>query len=137
MNSTRIHKTGQRPGIFLAPGEGRRYKKGGQTAIFKADGVETGGVYSVSEWSLEPNTGGLGIHTNPDDHVLYILDGVLTVFLDGKWHRAEKGAFVLIAGGVTHDFENRETSQVNFLNFNVPGGFESGIAHIFAKAGSK
>jgi len=121
----------RRPGIFLAPGEGRRYRKGGQTAIFKADGEETAGVYSISEWWLEPATGGLGAHINEDDHVLYVLEGVLTVFLDGQWHRAEKGAFVLIAGGVLHDFENRENSRVGFLNVNVPGGFERGIAHVF------
>lgn len=120
-----------RRGIFLPPGKGRVYRKGGQTGVFKADGEETGSVYSISEWTLEPKTGGLGIHTNNDDHVLYVLEGVLTVFMDGTWYRAERGAFVLLAGGVAHDFENRDTNPVRFLNFNVPGGFERGIANVF------
>ena len=130
----RLTHAGSRPGIFLPPGKGRAYHKGGQTGVFKADGDETGGLYSVSEWSFEANTGGLGVHINEDDHVLYVLEGVLSVFMDGTWHRAEKGAFVLIAAGVRHDFENREPVGVRFLNFNVPGGFEPGIARAFGAA---
>ena len=125
-----------RSGIFLPPGKGRRYSKGGQTGTFKADGKETAGLYSVSEWVFDPHTSGIGAHINEDDHVLYVLEGVLSVFMDGQWYRAESGAFILIAGGVRHDFENRESQHVRFLNFNVPGGFERGIAHIFDAAAS-
>ena len=31
-------------------------------AVFKADGEETAGRYSISEWWLEPNTQGPGAH---------------------------------------------------------------------------
>ena len=120
-----------RRGIFWAPGEGRAYRKGGQTGIFKADGEETDNDYSISEWWLEPKTDGIGVHVNSYDHVYYVLEGVLTVFMDGRWLRAEKGACVVIPGGVPHDFENREETRVGFLNVNVPGDFERSIARIF------
>lgn len=38
-------------------------------------------------------------------------------------------------GGVSHDFENRGTTRVGFMNINVPGGFEAqmpGIVEWFA-----
>lgn len=37
-------------GIFLAPAEGRDYPMGRIRALFKADGLETRGAYSISEW---------------------------------------------------------------------------------------
>lgn len=44
--------------IVVPAGEGRSYPMGRITAVFKADGEETGKRYSVSEWWLEPNTQG-------------------------------------------------------------------------------
>jgi hypothetical protein len=40
--------------IFLKPGEGRSYPMGRISALFKADGEEAAGRYSISEWWLEP-----------------------------------------------------------------------------------
>lgn len=50
-------KTARKP-IVLRPGEGRSYSMGGMSAVFKADGSEIGGRYSISEWWLEPYTQG-------------------------------------------------------------------------------
>jgi hypothetical protein len=36
--------------IYLAAGEGREYAMGRISAVFKADGSETGDGYSISEW---------------------------------------------------------------------------------------
>ena len=36
--------------IVLRPGEGREYAMGTIAAVFKADGNETQGKYSISEW---------------------------------------------------------------------------------------
>ena len=41
----------KRIAIFLPPGEGRVYPMGRISAVFKADGDETLGQYSISEWS--------------------------------------------------------------------------------------
>ena len=40
----------KRAGIFLPPGAGRPYPMGRISAVFKADGDETRGGYSISEW---------------------------------------------------------------------------------------
>ena len=47
--------TGRRP-VVLGPGEGRAYPMGRISAVFKADGAETGQLYSISEWWLDPHT---------------------------------------------------------------------------------
>ena len=54
-----------RVSVVLAPGEGRSYDMGRIQAVFKADGTETDGGYSISEWWLEPNTTGPGTTATP------------------------------------------------------------------------
>ena len=96
-----------RPPIILAPAEGRPYPMGRISALFKADGEETQNKYSISEWWLEPNTKGPGAHLHPEDDVFFVIESTMTFLVADTWTAAAKGAFVLVAGGVTHDFENR------------------------------
>ncbi len=56
-----------RQGLVLTPGEGRSYSMGGMSAVFKSDGDETEGKYTISEWWLEPHTQGPGAHSHPGD----------------------------------------------------------------------
>jgi mannose-6-phosphate isomerase-like protein (cupin superfamily) len=115
---------GSRPAVVLAPDEGRRYDMGRIQAVFKADGTETGGGYSISEWWLEPHTTGPGPHSHPEDDVFYVIDGTMTVLVGDRWVDAPSGAFVLVPGGVTHDFENRSDARAGVLNVSSPGDFE-------------
>jgi len=110
--------------VVLLPGEGRSYPMGRISSIFKADRKETGEKYSVSEWWLEPNTKGPGIHSHPEDDLFYVIEGVMSVYVDGRWIPSSKGSFLLIPGGVEHDFENRSDSRAGILNFKIPGDFE-------------
>lgn len=110
--------------VVLARDEGRSYDMGRIRAVFKADGTETGGGYSISEWWLEPNTTGPGAHAHPEDDVFYVIEGTMSVLVGAHWIDAPKGSFVLVPGGVTHDFENRSTSPAGVLNFSHPGDFE-------------
>lgn len=111
--------------VFLAPGAGRAYPMGRIAAIFKADGDETGSRYSISEWWLEPHTKGPGAHSHAEDDVFYVIEGTMSLFVDGQWRDAPRGSFVLVPGGVVHDFENRGDTRAGVLNFSLPGGFES------------
>jgi len=123
-----------RAALFLAPGEGRDYPMGRISALFKADGAETAGGYSISEWWLEPHTQGPGAHSHPEDDVFYVLEGTMSFLVDGSWVDAPKGSFVLAPAGMTHDFENRGDVRAGVLNFSAPGNFEQhmpGIAEWF------
>ncbi len=122
--------------VVLGPGEGRSYPMGRIAAVFKADGAETAARYSISEWWLEPHTQGPGAHAHPEDDVFYVIEGTMSVRVGDAWTHAPRGSFVLIPGGVTHDFENRGDTRAGVLNVSVPGDFEPhmpGIAQWFSE----
>ncbi len=122
--------------IVLRPGEGRSYKMGGMSALFKADEGETASQYSVSEWWLEPNTKGPGAHSHPEDDAFYVLEGTMSFLMGDEWVDCPPGSFVLAPGGVTHDFQNSGDVRAGVLNISAPGGFEKNMGMIvdwFAK----
>lgn len=116
--------------IVVGPDQGRAYPMGRMQAIFKADGEESQGAYSVSEWWLDANTAGPPAHDHPEDHVFYVIAGTLSLFVDGDWSEAPKGTYALIPGGTTHTFENQGAERTGFISFNTPGGFEEQAAPI-------
>jgi mannose-6-phosphate isomerase-like protein (cupin superfamily) len=128
--------TAPRKPIVLPPGKGRAYPMGRISALFKADGEETAGAYSISEWWLEPHTQGPGPHSHPEDDVFYVIEGTMSILVGDQWVDATRGSLVLAPGGTTHDFQNRSDSRAGLLNFSTPGNFEPempGIAEWFAE----
>ena len=124
----------KRAPIVLSPGAGRAYPMGPLQAVFKADGDETRGLYSISEWWLEPYTRGPGAHKHEEDDVFFVLEGTLSFYVGGSWVDAPKGSLVIAPGGMEHDFENRTAERAGMLNLSVPGDFEpsmEGIAEWF------
>jgi mannose-6-phosphate isomerase-like protein (cupin superfamily) len=93
-------------------------------AVFKADGDETRGRYSISEWWLEPYTRGPGAHEHEEDDVFFVIEGTMSFFVGGAWFDAPKGSLVIAPGGTPHDFENRTAKRAGALNVSVPGDFE-------------
>jgi len=133
MNSSQTHA---RKPIILSAGQGRAYPMGRISAVFKADGTETDSRYSVSEWWLEPHTKGPGPHSHDEDDLFYVIEGTMSLLVDCQWFDVTRGAFVLVPGGVVHDFENRGSVRAGVLNFSVPGPFEPAMPDImewFAK----
>jgi mannose-6-phosphate isomerase-like protein (cupin superfamily) len=117
--------------IVLRPGEGRSYPMGRISALFKADGDETGNRCSISEWWLEPNTKGPGAHSHADeDSVFYVIEGTMSILAGSRWIEAPRGTFVLSPAGETHDFENRSRARAGLLSFTMPGGFEAEVPAI-------
>jgi len=110
--------------VVLRAGEGRTYAMGDITAVFKADGGETHGRYSIPEWWLEPRTRGPGAHSHDEDDLFFVLEGTMSILVGERWVQAERGAFVLVPGGVVHDFENRGVTRAGILNLTIPGDFE-------------
>jgi mannose-6-phosphate isomerase-like protein (cupin superfamily) len=93
-------------------------------AVFKADGAETRGQYSISEWWLDPYTRGPGAHTHEEDDVFFVIEGTMSFFVGGAWIDAPEGSLVIAPGGTPHDFENRTAERAGALNVSVPGDFE-------------
>ena len=112
--------TQDRDPLVLAPNEGRTYPMGRLSVVFKADGTETAGHYSISEWWLDPHTRGHGAHSHPPDDVFFVLDGTLSFLVRDEWVDAQAGSFILVPGGVTHTFENRGDTRAGALNISAP-----------------
>jgi mannose-6-phosphate isomerase-like protein (cupin superfamily) len=117
-------KAGRRKEVILPPGQGRSYPMGRIQAVFKADGGETRGGYSISEWWLDPHTQGPGAHSHAEDDVFYVIEGTMSVRIGERWIDARRGSFVLVPGGTTHDFQNRTGRRAGVLNLSFPGEFE-------------
>lgn len=118
--------------IVWGPGEGRHYPMGRIAATFKADGDEMARAYSIAEWWLDPYTTGPGAHSHDKDDVFYVIEGTMSVLVDTEWVDAPRGSFVLIPGGVTHDFENRTGERAGVLNFGTDGEFERNLPEFTA-----
>lgn len=116
--------------IILRPGQGRSYRMGGMSAVFKADEAETASLYSVSEWWLEPDTAGPGAHSHDEDDVFYVIEGTMSFLVGGEWVDCPPGSFVLAPGGSVHDFRNRGSVRAGVLNLSAPGGFERNMGMI-------
>lgn len=127
MKHTNDHTTA----LILPRGEGRIYHCGSMTAVFKADENETNERYSISEWWLEPCSGGPGAHLHEEnDEVFYILEGTASVLVGNEWIEAPKGTFIRIPAGTMHDFKNQTGKKAGVLNFFIPGGFERNMPAI-------
>lgn len=117
--------------IVLGPAEGRRYAMGRMTSIFKSDGEETSGRYSISEWWLEPYTRGPGPHVHDgNEDIFYVIEGHVNFLIGEQWIDAAKGSFVRVPAGVIHDFENQSPDRAGVLNIYIPGGFEDDMPAI-------
>jgi mannose-6-phosphate isomerase-like protein (cupin superfamily) len=115
--------------IVLAPGAGRSYSIGPMTGVFKADGVETGDRYCVSEWSVDPGGDGPGAHSHPENVELFLVTrGTMSFLVGDAWLDAPAGTFIRIPAGVTHDFTNRTAEPAAAFNVFIPGGFEEPFA---------
>lgn len=123
-------ETSRQP-IVLQPGEGRAYPCGPMRAVFKADGAETGDRYSVSEWWIDPRSGGPGAHSHDaNDEIFLVIAGRPSILVGEVWHDLDAGSLVVIPAGVVHDFANRTNEPAALFNIFIPGGFEKNMPSI-------
>ncbi len=61
-----------------------------------------------------------GLHTHPFDQVFYILEGTMSLEIDGSAHEARPGTLVVFPEGVPHRNWNAGTEPILHLAMNVP-----------------
>lgn len=111
--------------VFHRPGAGENHAVGGSSLCLKATSDDTNGSFFLSESVLEPGFPGPPLHTHRELHdMFYVLEGTLTMQLEGKPVEVEPGSFVCVAPGTPHTFSNPSDRPVRILNFNTPGGWE-------------
>lgn len=116
-------------------GGGERHALGGSEILIKATGEDTGGSFFLSETTIEPGFPGPPLHTHDRLHdMFYVLEGSLTIELDGNRRVLGPGSFVCVPPGVAHTFSNPGAEPVRFLNLNTPAGWERYMRELAATA---
>jgi mannose-6-phosphate isomerase-like protein (cupin superfamily) len=110
--------------IVLKAGEPATLAYDAGTARFLVPGEATGGAWSLVELQEMP-----AYHTNlhrhnHTDEAFYVLDGVLTVNVDGSTADYPAGSYILIPRRTPHAQGNRGTVPARLLVTVTPAGFE-------------
>jgi quercetin dioxygenase-like cupin family protein len=106
----------------VAPGEGELRWYRDRLVDLRLTGAATGDRISLVEIEM-PAGASTPLHRQPfDDETLYILDGNLTVHLDGEEQTAGAGAVVFIPRETPHALLATETTRM--LVFGIPAGQE-------------
>ena len=106
---------------LVPPGAGTTLRVLDDTVTVKVDGSQTGGALAVFE-VVVPAGSGAPPHRDPEDEVFYVLDGELTVTVDGAERRAAAGACVVIPRGTPHAYRNTGGRAARTLVLSAPAG---------------
>ena len=111
--------------IALQPGEGEALWFMGTLATIKASAEGTGGRVAVIH-HLAPKDSGSPLHVHHrENEWFYVLDGELTIWVDGQLIRAPAGSFVFGPQDTPHTFTVSSEGGARFLLVTEPAGFEA------------
>ncbi len=115
-----------RHAIVLGPGEGTVVAgSGGTPVVIKVHGDDVvSGGYSFMEMDVPPGPGARPHIHHEADEAFYVVDGELTVVLEGESIVAPAGSFVLVPRGLRHTFRNQGTRLAKAVFILSPPGFE-------------
>jgi quercetin dioxygenase-like cupin family protein len=109
--------------IVAGPGEGEALWFLGILATVKSSAATTGGAVAVIE-HLAPRGAGSPLHVHSrEDEWFYVLEGELTLWVDGETIQAPAGSFVFGPKGIPHTFIV-SSDEARFLLVTEPAGFE-------------
>jgi quercetin dioxygenase-like cupin family protein len=115
--------------ISTGPGDGERLWFFGGLTTIKAAGADTGGRVLVTEQLMPRGTGSpLHVHHNEDEW-FYVLEGELTIWVEGSTVVAGAGSFVFGPRDVPHTFVV-SSEQARFLLVTEPAGFEGFVRRL-------
>jgi mannose-6-phosphate isomerase-like protein (cupin superfamily) len=99
----------------------RRYEARGSVMLFKALAEQDGGDFSLMERTLP--AGGRRPpphrHTNCSE-AYFVLDGLVSVVVEGQDLRVGREGFVLVPRGTAHTFGNGGTERARLLVIHAP-----------------
>ena len=95
------------------------------TGIVRVRSEDTGGALAVVEHTLPPGYVAMPLHRNSrETETTHVLEGTLTVKIEGRIQRAAAGAWVVKRPGTWHTFWNAGSTTARFLEIYTPGGLE-------------
>jgi mannose-6-phosphate isomerase-like protein (cupin superfamily) len=110
--------------MIITPDQAHVYSQGRGEAHILVDGERSNGAWWLGQFREDPGfMTSLHYHYRQDEQ-FYVLDGVLSVYVQGKWHDLEAGTFAMVPHGVQHAQGNTGNKPVRFLGSGNPAGFE-------------
>jgi quercetin dioxygenase-like cupin family protein len=120
--------------IAHGPSAGEHFWFFGGLTTIKADGAATGGSALVTE-QVVPRGGGSPLHVHHnEDEWFYVIEGELTIWIDGTTVVAPAGAFVYGPREIPHTFVV-SSDEARFLLVTEPGDF-AGFVRALAEPAS-
>ncbi len=114
------------------------YRLFGEEIIIQLDGTQTGGRVTLFV-EITPPGGGPPPHSIADaDEWLFVLEGRMQFFANGKWTDAPPGTAFFAPKGSVHTFKNAGQTPSRMVVHTSPSGIEKFFAEAhaeFAKPG--
>lgn len=110
--------------IVIGPEDGDRIDVVGDRYRLLAEVTGTDSSYGLFEATVPPG-GGPPPHSHArEEEGFYVLEGEITIRVDGQTIVARPGAFVNLPKGSVHSFRNETDRTARMLVLVAPGGFE-------------
>lgn len=111
-----------------------RRASGDEMVAFKAEVGDAIGSFALMETRVPPGFPGPVLHRHrATTDSFYVLEGVLTVTLEGGTHEAGPGSCALVPPGNVHTFSNPGEEPVRVLNLMAPADFEQYLREMLEK----
>jgi quercetin dioxygenase-like cupin family protein len=110
--------------VINSPPKGRTVAVVGDVYRFLVTGDETGGRYALWE-ALVPPGGGPPPHVHSrEEEGFYVLEGEITLTVNGERLMARAGTFANMPVGTPHSFKNESSRPARMLISVAPAGLE-------------
>jgi quercetin dioxygenase-like cupin family protein len=112
--------------FVLAAGEGRTsepLENHGQKTLVKLTNRDTNGAAAIFHQSVSPMSGPPLHRHSREDEWFYVLDGEITVEIDGERTVLREGGSAFAPRGTAHTFKNFGDDTAQMLAIVIPGGF--------------
>ena len=106
----------------VAAGEGEALWVLGTLVQLKLTGDQSGGRFCLWE-NLFPRGAAPPVHTHPQDESFLVLEGEMTVWLDGERRSCTQGSFVFAPAGTPHTFRV-DSDTARLIALSTPAGIE-------------
>jgi quercetin dioxygenase-like cupin family protein len=116
--------------MVITPKEAHVYSQGLGEAHILVDTARSNGTWWLGQFREDPGfTTSLHLHPVQTEY-FFVLDGVLSVFLDGAWHDLKTGTIAEVPNGTPHAQANHDGQPVKFVGWGAPSGFEQAFPAI-------
>jgi mannose-6-phosphate isomerase-like protein (cupin superfamily) len=106
---------------IVSPGQGHLLTARGNVLAFKAVAAQTGGDFSLMERTVPAGARMPPAHRHVNcSEAFFVLEGVITFFVDGAELTGSAGDFLLVPRGAGHTFGNTSTSAARLLVLHAP-----------------